>query len=1008
MAKIALRVYNNEISDLIDHGQIDEAIAHCRHILEVYPRYIETYQLFGKSYLESNRYGDAADIFQRVISSVPDDFVSQIGMSIIREDEGKLDAAIYHMERTFEAQPSNQAIQEELRRLYGRRDGVEPAKIRLTRGALARMYAHGNLYEQAVAELSSALTEDPSRLDLNILLAEMFFKMDKHVEAADISINILEKLPNNLSANRILYFILSNSNREEESNLYKQRWVSLDPYAEHISKENMDPSQVSDNKVTIEKLTWDPDEYAEQFKSQPEWASSLGVTVEDEDNEDKHNWLFKSESEEETIKNSASQETRINKNDSSDTNIFQENEDNFSKKTDSEGSEGEIPDWILEGIVETETDEEESIKDDFPDMVKEFDINSDQEEELDKDDNDKSVLPEWMLSEIAEEDLENDLGISESELNLGEPEQVETNDNLEESKDEAKDWLEALSDTGPFQKDELEVTSGEEEAADTIRFNKDEPENTPDWLKELADTGQFVKEDPEETPDWLKAAADVGELVEEDSEELPDWLSELGESALSSNLEPEEQPDWMQTEDIQPPDPSTVNVDDDADWLKDLSEASSKSDTFQELDTNDNEKELFKDDEENALAWLESQESDQVETENLDASLENNPESIEAPSSDESSKSENDSDNDAIAWLERIDNKQDLSPDDSTEGFADIEDILLSEEDTDEEKGVADWLNSLLEDGAEDPVKADDDQEWMQSIAQLAPESEDQPAPGDMDWLKELDQAAVNEDDQSIRSNDAEDDSIEWKNESKVLDNIEATNVAESEIPEDLELQNLNNIIKNDDKDDVDIFITSPGIEARDLPTEMSGLFISNEAEGSEEDALTEPLDQSKMPDWMKEITEANGPAEELSKDLNVIADQQSPTDAPPFQVETDKELTGDWVLEPERDLELEVQKITTQRARPAQKVKKQISSELLLHVKDALSSGDIDEAVSGYKKLIKKGVDVDKIIENINIALRRYPLDVNIWQVLGDAYMKQNRLQDALDAFIKAEELLR
>jgi tetratricopeptide (TPR) repeat protein len=140
MAKIPLRAYTKEIDGLIDRGQYEQALAHCRYILKFIPKHIDTYRLMAKAYLESQRYGDASDVFQRVLSSVPDDFVSQLGMSIIREDEGNLDAAIWHMERAFEIQPANGAIQSELRRLYGRRDGIEPPKIRLTRGALARMY----------------------------------------------------------------------------------------------------------------------------------------------------------------------------------------------------------------------------------------------------------------------------------------------------------------------------------------------------------------------------------------------------------------------------------------------------------------------------------------------------------------------------------------------------------------------------------------------------------------------------------------------------------------------------------------------------------------------------------------------------------------------------------------------------------------------------------------------------------------------------------------------------
>src|SRR5512139_109610 len=157
MAKISLRAYFREIEGLIEHGQLAEATAHCKHILQFYPKLLAAYRLLGKSFLEDQRYSDAADIFQRVLSSVPDDFVSQLGMSIIREDEGNLDAAIWHMERAFEIQPANVAIQSEMRRLYGRRDGMEPPRVRLTRGALARMYLKGELYQQAISELRAAL-----------------------------------------------------------------------------------------------------------------------------------------------------------------------------------------------------------------------------------------------------------------------------------------------------------------------------------------------------------------------------------------------------------------------------------------------------------------------------------------------------------------------------------------------------------------------------------------------------------------------------------------------------------------------------------------------------------------------------------------------------------------------------------------------------------------------------------------------------------------------------------
>jgi tetratricopeptide (TPR) repeat protein len=72
------------------------------------------------------------------------------------------------------------------------------------------------------------------------------------------------------------------------------------------------------------------------------------------------------------------------------------------------------------------------------------------------------------------------------------------------------------------------------------------------------------------------------------------------------------------------------------------------------------------------------------------------------------------------------------------------------------------------------------------------------------------------------------------------------------------------------------------------------------------------------------------------------------------------------------------------------------------------LSRSNISGALDSYAKLIRKGRYLDEVIYDLREALYRYPVDVTIWQSLGDAYMRSNRLQDALDAYTKAEELLR
>src|SRR5574340_441570 len=205
MSKVALRAYCREIESMIEQGQrLDEAVAHCRHILATYPKHLDTYRLLGKAYLESKQHDPAVDIFQRVLVAAPEDFVSHVGMSIIADEQGRLDDAIWHMERAFEVQPSNAAIQAELQRLFGRRDGMEPPKIRLTRGALAHMYVQGELYAQAISEARAVLANDPQRMDMQVLLARAYFRNGQKAEATDVCSALLAVSPYCLDANRLM------------------------------------------------------------------------------------------------------------------------------------------------------------------------------------------------------------------------------------------------------------------------------------------------------------------------------------------------------------------------------------------------------------------------------------------------------------------------------------------------------------------------------------------------------------------------------------------------------------------------------------------------------------------------------------------------------------------------------------------------------------------------------------------------------------------------------------
>ncbi len=79
-----------------------------------------------------------------------------------------------------------------------------------------------------------------------------------------------------------------------------------------------------------------------------------------------------------------------------------------------------------------------------------------------------------------------------------------------------------------------------------------------------------------------------------------------------------------------------------------------------------------------------------------------------------------------------------------------------------------------------------------------------------------------------------------------------------------------------------------------------------------------------------------------------------------------------------------------------------------LNQAKNELDRGDIPAALTHYSKLIKKGKHLEETIRDLTESIYRYPVEVGIWQTLGDAYMRANRLKEALEAYNKAEELIR
>lgn len=512
MVSIPLRQYIREIEAMIDGGHNEEAIAHCRHILQTYPKHIQTYRLLGKAYLENQRYADASDIFQRLLAVIPDDFIAHVGMSIIREDENNLDSAIWHMERAFETQPSNAAIQEELRRLFGRRDGMEPPRIRLTRGALARMYARGDLYEQAIAELRAAISEDTQRIDLQVILAQMYDRSGKRLEAIQTCLKLIKKYPYLYEANRLLSTLLPATEHAQSIGVYQQRLVAMDPYYSRLSGEARTPDDVSENLVGIERLEYRAGQPTSSTKEQPAWVSSLGVNLEKETTEQLPDWLQVDKTQELPAEDE----------------ISKSNIPPFTWDSDSEPAEQSvvqdvsdetIPDWMREAGWKPASSRSEESSIPFGDSELEDEIA-------------EGVIPDW-LKEIAPAGA-----LGEGELDF----QERTDDN--EIPSLGEDSLESEITQPSVQEENLE------ELAQILPApgETDKPIHPMDWVPDdsaLSSIDSQSEEDitgkSDQLPQWLLELKGTDKT----SEDALDWLPELDDLSkpgreLQGLTEPEE------------------------------------------------------------------------------------------------------------------------------------------------------------------------------------------------------------------------------------------------------------------------------------------------------------------------------------------------------------------------------------------------------------------------------------------------------------------------------------
>jgi len=283
VADIAVSTLIQQIENHIRANRSAQALALCTHILHYSPKHLETYSLMAQALAQQGNLDGALDVYRRVLSADPENPAAYAGIAHVFDYRHRLEEAVWHMERAFELMPAQPDIRAEMLRLYAQYETEPRTHLKLTRGALARLYVQEGLYDQAIHEFREIGSTSLSRYDIRVALAETLWRAGRTRDAAQVAQSLLDSLPYCLKANLILGTAWHES-AIAESQKYLERAVSLDPSNQVASRMLGSRSPLRIAALTVPDYVHGapPPQAVETKKSPPIIQPSSAPVAEDE------------------------------------------------------------------------------------------------------------------------------------------------------------------------------------------------------------------------------------------------------------------------------------------------------------------------------------------------------------------------------------------------------------------------------------------------------------------------------------------------------------------------------------------------------------------------------------------------------------------------------------------------------------------------------------------------------------------------------------------------------
>lgn len=184
----------HQAQEAMNGGDFRSASQTCHQLVRQFPSYARAHNLLGEAYREQGQHAGAREAFAAALARHQRVPGAYLGLGLIAEDEGSPEHALAYCQVAWELAPDQRHLRNPLSRVAMRRYGSD-GDLQLSHAALAQLHAGASRFRRAVDSYRRALADLPDRVDLKLGMAECLWNMGHDSEAAQLTHEVLEQLP---------------------------------------------------------------------------------------------------------------------------------------------------------------------------------------------------------------------------------------------------------------------------------------------------------------------------------------------------------------------------------------------------------------------------------------------------------------------------------------------------------------------------------------------------------------------------------------------------------------------------------------------------------------------------------------------------------------------------------------------------------------------------------------------------------------------------------------------